>query len=175
PDDKVILIIEDDTGFARSLLDYTRQNGYKGIVAVRGDEGVTLARQFRPAGILLDIQLPVKSGWGVMEELKSDPATRPIPVHVMSVHELKTRSPSRGAVDFINKPLALDQLGAVFQKIEHALSRHPKKVLIVEENHKHAQALAYFLQRFNIAATIKKTVGEGIQALNLQDVHCVIL
>jgi len=171
----MILIIEDDTGFARSLLDYTRQNGYKGIVAVRGDEGVTLAKQFRPTGILLDIELPVKSGWEVMEELKSDPTTRPIPVHIMSVHEVKIRSLSGGAIDFINKPLALDQLGDVFRKIEHALSRHPEKVLIVEENPKHAQALAYFLQRFNIAATIKNTVGEGIQALNFRDVHCVIL
>ncbi|HEY8894912.1 MAG TPA: ATP-binding protein, partial [Niastella sp.] len=44
--DKVILIIEDDTAFARSLLDYTRAKGYKGIVAVRGDEGIALARQY---------------------------------------------------------------------------------------------------------------------------------
>ncbi len=175
PGDKVLLIIEDDTGFARSLLDYTRQQGYKGVVAVRGDEGITLAKQLLPAGILLDVQLPVKSGWEVMEELKSNPATRPIPVHMMSVHEVKTRSLSRGAVDFINKPVALEKLGEVFNKIEQALSRYPKKVLIVEENEKHAQALSYFLERFNVAASIKNDVNDGLEALNRAEVDCVIL
>ena len=71
-DDKVILIIEDDTAFAKSLLDFTRQKNYKGIVAVRGDEGIELAKKYHPNGILLDIQLPVKSGWEVMDELKSN-------------------------------------------------------------------------------------------------------
>ena len=175
PGDKIILIIEDDTGFALSLLNYTRQSGYKGIVAVRGDEGVALAQQFLPLGILLDIELPVKSGWEVMEELKTHSATRPIPVHIMSSHEVKHRSLSRGAVDFINKPVAIEKLGEVFQKIELALSRYPKKVLIVEENKKHAQGLAYFLESFDISTEIKNTVGEGLKALNRNEVDCVIL
>ena len=141
------MIIEDDTAFAKSLLDYTRNKGYKGLVSVRGDEGVTLARQFRPLGILLDIQLPVKSGWEVMDELKADLATKPIPVHMMSSHHAKTRSLAKGAVDFINKPIAFEKLSAMFNKIEEALSKGPKKVMIVEENAKQAQALAYFLQQ----------------------------
>jgi len=173
--DKIILIIEDDTGFAKSLLDYTRNQGYKGIVAVRGDEGIELAKQFRPLGILLDVQLPVKSGWDVMEELKSDKTTRPIPVHMMSSHEVKTKSLSKGAVDFISKPVAFEKLGEMFQKIEQALSKHPKKVLIVEENPKHAQALAYFLESYHVNAEIKNSVDEGVQALKSNDVDCVIL
>jgi CheY-like chemotaxis protein/two-component sensor histidine kinase len=173
--DKVILIIEDDTAFARSLLDYTRAKGYKGIVAVRGDEGVELAKQFLPLGILLDVQLPVRSGWEVMEELKSDPNTRPIPVHMMSSHEVKTRSLSKGAVDFINKPVAFEKLGEIFQKIENALSRHPKKVLIVEENTKHAEALAYFLESYNVATEIRDSIDEGVKVLSGKGVDCVIL
>ena len=71
PGEKVILIIEDDTSFAKSLLDFTRNKGYKGIVAVRGDEGIQLAREILPTGILLDVQLPVKSGWQVILERKN--------------------------------------------------------------------------------------------------------
>lgn len=175
PGDRVILIIEDDTGFAKSLLDYTRTKGYKGIVAVRGDEGILLAKQYKPIGILLDVQLPVQSGWEVMEELKSSKETRPIPVHMMSSHEVKMRSLSKGAVDFINKPVAFEQLGKMFQKIEEALSRHPKKVLIVEENPKHAEALAFFLESYNVSAEIKDSVAEGVKALNREEVDCVIL
>ena len=89
PGDRVILIIEDDTHFAKSLLEFTRQKGYKGIIAVRGDEGVVLAKKFRPLGILLDIQLPVKNGWEVMDDLKNDPQTRPVPVHIMSSYQVK--------------------------------------------------------------------------------------
>jgi signal transduction histidine kinase/DNA-binding response OmpR family regulator/CHASE3 domain sensor protein len=173
--DKIILIIEDDTAFARSLLDFTRQKNYKGIVAVRGDEGIELAKQYHPHGILLDIQLPIKSGWQVMDELKSDPATKPIPVHMMSSHEAKTKSLTAGAVDFISKPVAFEKMSLIFQKIEDALSRQPKKVLIVEENPMHAKALAYFLESFNVAAEIKNSVNDGIKALSENNADCVIL
>ena len=173
--DKVILIIEDDTPFAKSLLDYTRAKGYKGVVAVRGDEGIELAKQFKPLGILLDVQLPVMSGWDVMDELKSNAATRPIPVHMMSSYQVKTKSLSKGAVDFINKPVAFEKLSEIFAKIENALTRHPKKVLIVEENTQHAKALAYFLGNYNVASEIKTTIKDGIAALGKKDVDCVIM
>ncbi len=175
PGDRAILIIDDDRAFAISLLDYTRKKGYKAVVAVRGDEGIELAKKILPIGILLDIELPIKSGWDVMEELKSDPATRPIPVHIMSSHEVKTKSLSKGAIDFINKPMAYEKLGEMFTKIEDALTRHPKKVMIVEENEHHAQALSYFLSHYNVNSEIKSSVPECIISLNKKEVDCVIL
>jgi signal transduction histidine kinase/DNA-binding response OmpR family regulator/CHASE3 domain sensor protein len=173
--DKVILIVEDDIAFAKSLLDYTRNNGFKGIVAVRGDEAITLASDYMPFGILLDLQLPVKSGWEVMDALKSNAQTKHIPVHMMSSHEVMNQSLVKGAVDFINKPVAFEKLGEMFKKIEDALSRHPKKVLIVEENPKHAKALAYFLENYEVNAAIKTNVDEGISELKKQNIDCVIL
>ncbi|WP_129716861.1 response regulator [Pedobacter sp. SYP-B3415] len=173
--DKVILIIEDDTAFAKVLLDFTRKRGYKGIVAVRGDAGIEMAQKFAPLAILLDIQLPVKDGWEVMQELKSNLQTRPIPVHIMSSLEVKKESLLKGAVDFINKPVALEHMQQIFRKLEDALSRHPKKVLIVEENQQHAKALSYFLSNFNIQTEIVDNVGSGIDALQKSEVNCVIL
>jgi signal transduction histidine kinase/DNA-binding response OmpR family regulator/CHASE3 domain sensor protein len=172
--DKAILIIEDDVHFAKSLLDYTRKKGYKGIVAVRGDEGIELARQYRPLGILLDLQLPVKSGWQVMEELKADAFTRHIPVHMMSSHSVKRESLMKGAINFIDKPVAFEQMQEIFTKLEHVLSQESKKVLIVEENPKHAKALAYFLETFNITAEIKNTIASSVDALQ-NEADCVIL
>ena len=173
--DKIILIIEDDTNFAKTLLNFTRKRNYKGIVAVRGDVGIELANHYKPLAILLDIQLPVKDGWQVMEELKSNPATRPIPVHIMSSMEVKKESLLRGAIDFINKPVALEHMSQIFQKLEYALSRHPKKVLIVEENRQHAEALNYFLSNYNIQTQVANNVTESIGALSKQEVDCVIL
>lgn len=175
PGDKLILIIEDDTNFARALLGYTRKADYKCIVAVRGDQGVEMARQYKPLAILLDIQLPVKDGWEVMEELKNNPQTRHIPVHIMSSMEVKKESLIKGAVDFINKPVAIEQMQHMFSSIENALNKDPKKVLIIEENPKHARALAYFLDTYNVNAEIKGSVADGVDALQKKEIDCVIL
>ncbi|MCF0058689.1 response regulator [Dyadobacter sp. CY356] len=173
--DKSILIIEDDTNFAKSLLEYTRKKGYKGIVAVRGDEGLELAESFKPLGILLDLQLPIMSGWEVMDKLKSNQKTRHIPVHIMSSHKLKNESLLKGAVDFIDKPMALDKMQEIFKKIEYVLSKKSKKVLIVEDNPQHAKALAYFLETFNINSELRSNISEGVEALKNKEVDCVIL
>lgn len=174
-DDKVILIIEDDTNFAKSLLGFANKKGYKGVVAVRGDEGLIYAKKYLPVGILLDIQLPVKSGWEVMDELKADYSTRHIPVHMMSSYHVKNESLLKGAVDFINKPFAHEQMQDVFKKIEYVLSRDSKKVLIVEDNPKHAKALAYFLETFNITSEVKSSINDSISALKKEEINCVIL
>jgi signal transduction histidine kinase/DNA-binding response OmpR family regulator/CHASE3 domain sensor protein len=173
--DKVILIVEDDTNFAKSLLQYTRQRNYKGIVSVRGDEAVELAVKYKPAGILLDIQLPVKDGWEVMEELKNNSHTRHIPVHIMSSYDAKYKSLLKGAVDFINKPVAFEQMQEIFAKIEYVLNYNPRKVLIVEENTQHARALAYYLETFRVNAEIQQNVHDSVQALLNKEVSCVIL
>ena len=173
--DKLILIVEDDSNFAKSLLDYARKKGYKGIVAVQGDEGLRLAGIYKPLGILLDIQLPVMSGWEVMDALKANPLTRPIPVHIMSSHKLKNESLLKGAIDFVDKPVAFEQLQEVFKKIDYVLNRDPKKVLIIEDNPKHAKALAYFLETFNITSELKSNIHEGIDALKRKEIDCVIL
>ncbi len=173
--DKTILIVEDDTGFAKSLLDYARRKGYKGIVSVRGDEGLKLAGIYQPLGILLDIQLPIMSGWEVMDALKTNPLTRHIPVHIMSSHKLKNESLMKGAVDFVDKPMAFEQMQDVFEKIEYVLNRKSKKVLIIEDNPKHAQALSFYLETFNISSQLKSNIAEGVEALKRKEVDCVIL
>ncbi len=173
--DKLLLIIEDDTSFAKILLDYTRAKNYKGIVAVRGDEGVGLALKYKPLAILLDIQLPVMDGWQVMEALKSNPETKGIPVHIMSSLKVKRESLLKGAVDFIDKPFALEKMKEVFQKLETALSKHPKKVLIVEENNQHAKALSYFLSANSISTLISRNLDETVAALQGEEIDCVIL
>ncbi|MBH1960334.1 MAG: response regulator [Flavobacteriia bacterium] len=173
--DKVILIIEDDTAFAKILVDFSRTKNYKVIVAVRGDKGIEMAQHFKPLAILLDIQLPIMDGWQVMEALKSDPATKPIPVHIMSSMKFRQESLLRGAVDFINKPFALEQMQEIFSKLENVLAKGPKKVLIVEENEQHAKALSYFLSANNITTDIANNVSDSIDSLHKREIDCVIL
>jgi len=175
PGDRVLLIVEDDTFFAQSLLDFGRKKGYKGIVAVSGDMATGLARQYRPMGILLDIQLPVKNGWEVMDELKKDPVTRAIPVHIISSFEVKNESLLKGAANFMSKPVALEDMENVFGKIESLLSHSGRKVIIVEDNLRHAQALAYFLGTHGLRMEIAPTIVRSSGILQKEEVHGVIL
>lgn len=173
--DKTILIIEDDTNFAKALLKYAHLQNYKAVIEVRGDRGLAAALEYRPQAILLDVQLPVKDGWQVMDDLKSNPETKHIPVHMMSALHVKNESLMKGAIDFISKPVALDQMTDVFRKIEEALKKGPQKVLIVEENAKHASALSYFLSNFNISLSVENNVEDSVKALTANHVDCVIL
>ncbi|SEK40570.1 response regulator [Parapedobacter koreensis] len=174
-EDKVILIVEDDTAFAKELLRFTRSQHYKGIVAVRGDEVMNLVLQYKPLAILLDIKLPVKDGWQVMDELKANTETRHIPVHIMSSLEARKESRKHGAVEFFSKPIAIEHMQEMFRKLEVALAKNPKKVLIVEENTKHAEALAYFLESFKISSTVKYSIDDSVDSLLNNEADCVIL
>src|SRR5204862_2646282 len=83
--ESVVLIVDDDMNFCRVLLDLAHQAGFKGIVALGGEEALQLAHQYRPTAVTLDIGLRDISGWKVLDALRQDPATRDIPVHVVTV------------------------------------------------------------------------------------------
>src|SRR6188768_3498399 len=93
----------------------------------------------------------------------------------MSSHKLKQESLLKGAVDFLDKPVAFDKIPDVFLRIEHIVNKEAQKVLIIEDNPKHAKALAFFLETYNINAEIKSEVSDGLQALNNTEIDCVIL
>ncbi|MDB5013719.1 MAG: sensor hybrid histidine kinase [Daejeonella sp.] len=174
-DDKIILIVEDEVIFAKALLNYTRKQGYKGIVVVRGDEAVPIAIKYRPTAILLDIQLPIKDGWEIMEELKANIQTRHIPIHIMSSMQVKNESLLKGAVDYFDKPIAQAQMNEMFEKLKDVWSKHPKKVLIIEENLQHAKALNYYLANYEINSLIASTIAEATNLLKQSGIDCVIL
>ena len=120
-------------------------------------------------------ELPIKSGWEVLEELKNHSATKHIPVHIMSSHKLKKESLLKGAVNFLDKPIAFEQMPEIFKKIENIINKESQKVLIIEDNPKHAKALAFFLETYNINSEIKSEIFEGVNALQKTEVDCVIL
>ena len=79
PDDRVLLIIEDDPHYAKVLLNLARDTGFKAIVAKTGAEGLRLARKHRPTAISLDVFLPDMLGWTVLNQLKQRPGDAPHP------------------------------------------------------------------------------------------------
>jgi HAMP domain-containing protein/signal transduction histidine kinase/CheY-like chemotaxis protein len=131
PGDPVLLIVEDDVTFARILVDLAHERNIKALVAIRGGTALTLAREFIPGAITLDITLPDMAGWTILDRLKHDPTTRHIPVHVISGDENRRRGLALGAMTYLEKSVTKDNLNIAFDTIHHSLERRTKKLLIV--------------------------------------------
>jgi CheY-like chemotaxis protein len=131
PGDPVLLIIEDDVTFARILVDLAHDRGIRALVALQGATALSLAREFIPGAVTLDINLPDAAGWTILDRLKHDPATRHIPVHVISGDENRRRGLALGAMTYLEKSITKDNLNAAFDAIHHSLQRRAKKLLIV--------------------------------------------
>src|SRR5690606_912128 len=97
-----------------------------------GHSALTLAQQYQPDAITLDMHLPDLDGWAVLARLKSDPATRHIPVHIISVEEDHDRGLKQGAISFQTKPVTREALQQAFASLGRFLERPTRQLLIVE-------------------------------------------
>jgi HAMP domain-containing protein/signal transduction histidine kinase/DNA-binding response OmpR family regulator len=133
PGDPVLLVIEDDVTFARILVDMARSNHLKAVVALRGATALSLAREFKPGAVTLDISLPDMVGWTILDRLKHDPATRHIPVHVISGDDNRRRGMALGAMTYLQKSVGTS-IDEAFGAIQHSMDRSIKKLLIVGQS-----------------------------------------
>jgi HAMP domain-containing protein/signal transduction histidine kinase/DNA-binding response OmpR family regulator len=131
PHDAVVLIVEDDVTFARILVDMAHDRGIKALVALRGGAALALAREFAPGAITLDIGLPDMAGWTILDRLKHDPATRHIPIHIISGDENRRRGLALGAMTYLEKSMTKENLNAAFDKIHQSLELRQRKLLVV--------------------------------------------
>ena len=84
PDDAILLIVEDDPHYARVSADLARRQGIQGAGGARAArKALSLAREFHPTAVSLDVFLPDMLGWTVLNHLKQDPTTRHIPVQML--------------------------------------------------------------------------------------------
>jgi HAMP domain-containing protein/signal transduction histidine kinase/CheY-like chemotaxis protein len=129
--DPALLIIEDDATFARILLDLAHEKQLKALIASRGSAALSLARQFTPAAITLDINMPDMAGWTILDRLKHDPITRHIPVHIISDDENRRRGLTLGAMTYLEKSTDRESLEQAFSAIERSSHARIKKLLVV--------------------------------------------
>jgi CheY-like chemotaxis protein len=129
--DSTVLIVEDEPTYARMLLDAARGKGFKALVAQNGADALSLARKFQPDAITLDVFLPDMLGWTVLNQLKHDPATRHIPVQVLTVEEERQYGLERGAFSFMTKPTTVEGLQSVFTRIQEFIAPRLRDVPMV--------------------------------------------
>ncbi|HBE52170.1 MAG TPA: hybrid sensor histidine kinase/response regulator, partial [Cyanobacteria bacterium UBA11369] len=173
--DRTLLIVEDDLNFARILLDMARQQGFKGLVASRGDRGLAMARELKPTAIMLDINLPVMDGWTILDRLKRDPATRHIPIHMMSVEEGQQRSLQLGAIAYLQKPVTHETLTQALGDIKGFIDRPVKSLLIVEDDEIQRRSIVELIGNTDVASTAVGTGSEALAALKENRFDCLVL
>ena len=175
PDQKSLLIIEDDPKFAKILFDLARERGFKCLIAGDGSSGLHLAYQYIPSAIMLDINLPELDGRMVMDKLKKNPETRHIPVHFISVLDASLEAMKMGAVGYLTKPVSLEQLWEAFEKIEDHLTRTIKELLIVEDDEATRKSMVELLHGKDVNITTTATGREAYRLLLEQHFDCVVL
>jgi signal transduction histidine kinase/DNA-binding response OmpR family regulator len=114
---QTVLIIDDDRQVVNLYERYLQEQGYKVQSLSDPSQALETARALKPDIITLDIMMPKKDGWQVLETLKSDPETRSIPVVICSIVAEAEKAFSLGAVDYLAKPVTEEDLVAALQRL----------------------------------------------------------
>jgi len=175
PGDPSVLIIEDDERFAKVVLEFSREKNFKGIVTHQGDWALSLARDYLPSAILLDLDLPDIDGFTVLERLKRDPSTRHIPVHVMSSMRERERALRSGAISYLNKPVSKEDLNEEFMRIQRFLIGGKRNLLIVDDEENQRDAIVKLIGDTDVDITAVGTGQEALSALHASHFDCMVL
>ncbi|MEE8416584.1 MAG: response regulator [Desulfobacterales bacterium] len=143
PEQKTILVVDDEPEVATMISGFLSTRGYNVIAATSGKEALGLAKSEHPFAITLDIFMPDMDGWEVLQELKQDPDTAHIPVIVVSVTDDKQTGFALGAVGYITKPVNRDALIAEINKVGQPGFR---TIMIVDDNEIDRQEMARIIE-----------------------------
>ncbi|EPJ55300.1 MAG: hypothetical protein OFPI_04310 [Osedax symbiont Rs2] len=173
--DRPLLVIEDNKVFCQILINLIRKLDRKVIATDRGREGILLATQFLPSGILLDLSLPDINGLKVLEQLKDNLKTRHIPVHVISGSEQKMQSLHLGASSYMQKPTDPDVISATLLQMYEAGSDDMKNILVVENDSNCAQQIGESIAGTETQLSFAQSAEQACTALQRQVFDCIIL
>jgi signal transduction histidine kinase/CheY-like chemotaxis protein len=175
PGDSTLLIVEDDITFARILVDLAHDHQLKALVALRGASAITLAREFKPGAITLDINLPDMGGWTILDRLKHDPATRHIPVHIISGDENRRYGLALGAMTYLEKAATKDSLADAFTAIQQSTKKRLKKLLVVCPQETEREEIAACLAAPDLEILPVATGGEALAVVKQQYLDGIVL
>jgi len=175
PDDKVILIVEDDRTFSDIVAMVISKMKMKVLCASTAEEGLSLVQKFKVNGIILDLVLPDMNGVDFMRRLKSFKELRHIPVQIISGHEKNPELMRMGALDFLQKPVDQEQIQQAIQGILNFSEKSPKDLLLVEDNIVHREALSDLIKSHDIRVHGVETEAQAISELQKGIYDAVII
>jgi CheY-like chemotaxis protein len=142
---------------------------------MKGAEALALAREYHPTAVSLDVFLPDMLGWTVLNHLKQDPATRHIPVQMLTMDEDWHHGLSRGAFSFVTKPTTPEGLEAALTRIKEYTKPRRKRLLVVEDNPAEQLSVTELLGYDDIDVTVADTGSEALRLIHQESFDCVVL
>jgi CheY-like chemotaxis protein/signal transduction histidine kinase/HAMP domain-containing protein len=175
PGDRVVLVIENESSFAKILLEMAHEKGFKGLVALDGDAGLQIAHAFHPDAITLDIDMPGIDGFAVLDRLKHHPDTRHIPVHIITGVRERQHGLQAGAIAYLEKPVSKEALEDSFNKISQFIDQQVKRLLVVEDDDSQRQSMIELIAHEDVEITAVATAEEALEKLKTMHFDCMVL
>ena len=134
-----------------------------------------MAREYHPTAVSLDVFLPDMLGWTVLSRLKQDPATRHIPVQMITLDEDRQHGLSRGAFSFLPKPTTTEGLETAFTRIKEYATPRSRRLLVIEDNAAERMSIAELLGHDDVEIESVGSGAEGLEALRDKNYDCAVL
>ncbi|MDR2329290.1 MAG: response regulator [Comamonas sp.] len=170
-----LLVVEDDPRFADILQELAREMDFSCQVARNAADGIAAAVQFLPNAIVLDINLPDFSGLGVLDQLKRNPSTRHIPVHIVSVADYSQEALVRGALGYALKPVQREELAQALQRLEAKFTQNMHRVLLVEDDERQRDSVHSLLGNSDVDVVCAATATQALEYLAQGTYDCMIM
>ena len=170
-----ILVIEDDERFAHILQELAQEMDFECLLAHNAADGLLMASERLPSAIVLDVNLPDFSGLGVLDQLKRNPATRHIPVHVVSVADYAKEAMGLGAVGYALKPVKRDELVHALQRLEAKFTQGMRRVLVVEDDERQRESVRHLLSREDVEIVCVGTAAQALTQLRGNTFDCMVM
>jgi CheY-like chemotaxis protein/CHASE3 domain sensor protein len=175
PGGRVILLVEDDAAFAMILRDLVREMGFQCVATASATDGLVAAARFLPSAIILDVNLPDHSGLGVLDQLKRDPRTRHIPVHIVSISDYKREALELGAIGYALKPAKREELVGALRRMEAKFSQSLRHVLVVEDDPRQRESIRHLLSNGDVQITAVASAGDALANLKTTTFDCMVV
>ena len=172
---KILLVVEDDTNFSKILYDLGRELKFNCLVAQTADEALRMAEEFLPQAILLDMHLPDRSGLTVIDDLKNNPKTSHIPIHIISALDHANMALKMGAVGYLKKPVSINDIKMAISKMEEKLTHSLRKVLVVEDNKVQRESIKELIQDKTVEVIMAENATNALESLKKHSFDCMIL
>ncbi len=171
---RTILCVDDDPQIINLYKRYLQPQGFEVVSASNPVTARDMARRIKPYAITLDVMMPEMDGWAILEQLKSDPETRNIPVILCSIVEEEEKGFSLGAADYLVKPVMEDDLILALNRLNGG--GDIKDVLIIDDSPEDLRLMEIILSEHGKFHPILAEGGEkGWEILTTQKPHAVIL
>ncbi len=161
----LILVVEDDPATAEVLTLYLAQGGYRVAHAYSGEEALNRIRELKPFSVLLDVMLPGKDGWEILQELKSDPELKDIPVIISSVIDNRELGFALGASDYLVKPVDRITLLRKLEQLSFSTKKTRKhiNILCIDDHDDVLELLASILESSGYHVIAANSGHKGIE------------